>query len=136
LKPLLAQGDASPTAGTVAIGTVQGDLHDIGKHLVALMLEGAGFAVVDLGTDVAPERFVDAVRAGAEVVALSALLTTTMTNMKVVVDAIKAEGLRDQVRIIIGGAPITRRYAEEIGADGYAPDAAKAVRAVKEMLAA
>ena len=136
LKPLLAQGDALPTAGTVAIGTVQGDLHDIGKHLVALMLEGAGFAVVDLGTDVAPERFVDAVRAGAEVVALSALLTTTMTNMKVVVDAIKAEGLRDQVRIIIGGAPITRRYAEEIGADGYAPDAAKAVRAVKEMLAA
>ncbi|HMK96224.1 MAG TPA: corrinoid protein [Acidimicrobiales bacterium] len=136
LKPLLAQGGALPTAGTVAIGTVQGDLHDIGKNLVALMLEGAGFAVVDLGTDVAPERFIDAVRAGAEVVAMSALLTTTMPNMKAVVEAIKAEGLRDQVRIIIGGAPITSRYAEQIGADGYAPDAAKAVRAVKELLAA
>ena len=136
LKPFLTEGTAVPSAGTVAIGTVRGDLHDIGKNLVAMMLEGSGFTVVDLGTDVAPERFVEAVRGGAQVVAMSALLTTTMTNMKEVVEAITAEGLRDQVRIIVGGAPITDRYAAEIGADGYAPDAPKAVRAVKALLAA
>jgi len=137
LKPLLGEGGEGPaSAGKVAIGTVQGDLHDIGKNLVAMMLEGSGFEVVDLGNDVSPAAFTDAVRAGANVVAMSALLTTTMTNMKAVVDAIAAAGLRDRVRIVIGGAPITARYAEEIGADGYAPDASKAVRKVRELLAA
>jgi 5-methyltetrahydrofolate--homocysteine methyltransferase len=137
LKPLLGEGGEGPgSAGTVAIGTVQGDLHDIGKNLVAMMLEGSGFEVVDLGTDVSPEAFTEAVRSGANVVAMSALLTTTMTNMKAVVVAITAAGLRDRVTIVIGGAPITARYAEEIGADGYAPDASKAVRKVKELLAA
>ena len=133
LKPRLIE-HAVQSSGTVAIGTVQGDLHDIGKNLVAMMLEGSGFEVVDLGTDVAPERFIDAIRAGADVVAMSALLTTTMTSMKDVVDAIIAAGLRNQVRIIIGGAPITAKYAAQIGADGYAPDASKAVRKVRELL--
>ncbi len=134
LKPRLIE-HAVQSSGTVAIGTVQGDLHDIGKNLVAMMLEGSGFEVVDLGTDVPPERFIDAIRAGADVVAMSALLTTTMTSMKDVVEAISLAGLRDRVRIIIGGAPITARYASEIGADGYAPDASKAVRKVRELLA-
>jgi 5-methyltetrahydrofolate--homocysteine methyltransferase len=133
LKPRLIE-HAVASSGTVAIGTVQGDLHDIGKNLVAMMLEGSGFEVVDLGTDVPPERFIDAIRAGADVVAMSALLTTTMTSMKEVVDAIIAAGLRDRVRIIVGGAPITARYADQIGADGYAPDASKAVRKVRELL--
>ena len=137
LKPLLGEGGQGPgSAGKVAIGTVQGDLHDIGKNLVAMMLEGSGFEVLDLGTDVTPAAFAQAVKEGANVVAMSALLTTTMTNMKAVVDAISAAGLRDRVRIVIGGAPITARYAEEIGADGYAPDASKAVRKVRELLAA
>ena len=134
LKPRLVE-HAVQSGGTVAIGTVQGDLHDIGKNLVAMMLQGSGFEVVDLGTDVPPERFIDAIRAGADVVGMSALLTTTMTSMKDVVDAISAAGLRDKVRIIVGGAPITARYATEIGADGYAPDASKAVRKVRELLA-
>ncbi len=133
LKPGLTEHSVL-SSGTVAIGTVQGDLHDIGKNLVAMMLEGSGFEVVDLGTDVPPERFIDAVRAGADVVAMSALLTTTMTSMQDVVDAIAAAGLRDQVRIIVGGAPITAKYAAQIGADGYAPDASKAVRKVRELL--
>ena len=137
LKPLLGEGGQGPgSGGKVAIGTVQGDLHDIGKNLVAMMLEGSGFEVLDLGTDVTPAAFAQAVKEGANVVAMSALLTTTMTNMKAVVDAISAAGLRDRVRIVIGGAPITARYAEEIGADGYAPDASKAVRKVRELLAA
>jgi 5-methyltetrahydrofolate--homocysteine methyltransferase len=135
LKPLLTEGGGPASAGTVAIGTVQGDLHDIGKNLVAMMLEGSGYNVVDLGADVPPERFVEAVRDGAQVVAMSALLTTTMTNMKAVVEAITEAGLRDQVRIIVGGAPITDRYAAEIGADGYSADASKAVRKVAELLA-
>ena len=134
LKPRLIEHSVQ-SSGTVAIGTVQGDLHDIGKNLVAMMLEGSGFEVVDLGTDVPPERFIDAIRAGADVVGMSALLTTTMTSMKDVVDAITAVGLRDQVRIIVGGAPITAKYAVQIGADGYAPDAPKAVRKVRELLA-
>jgi len=100
-----------------------------------MMLEGSGFEVVDLGTDVPPERFVEAIRAGADVVAMSALLTTTMTSMQDVVEAITVAGLRDQVRIIVGGAPITAKYAAQIGADGYAPDASKAVRKVHELLA-
>lgn len=135
LKPRLVEHEVR-SSGTVAIGTVQGDLHDIGKNLVAMMLEGSGFEVVDLGTDVPAERFIDAIRAGANVVGMSALLTTTMTGMREVVDAISVAGLRDQVRIIVGGAPITARYAAEIGADGYAPDASKAVRKVRELLTA
>jgi len=133
LKPRLTEHEVQ-SSGTVAIGTVQGDLHDIGKNLVAMMLEGSGFEVVDLGTDVPPERFIDAIRAGADVVAMSALLTTTMTSMKDVVEAISLAGLRDRVRIIVGGAPITAKYATQIGADGYAPDAPKAVRKVRELL--
>ncbi len=133
LKPRLIK-HAVQSSGTVAIGTVQGDLHDIGKNLVAMMLRGSGFEVVDLGTDVPPERFIEAIRAGADVVALSALLTTTMTSMRDVVEAISLAGLRDKVRIIVGGAPITAKYAAEIGADGYAPDASKAVRKVRELL--
>ncbi len=133
LKPRLIE-HAVQSSGTVAIGTVQGDLHDIGKNLVAMMLRGSGFEVVDLGTDVPPERFIEAIRAGADVVAMSALLTTTMTSMRDVVEAISLAGLRDKVRIIVGGAPITAKYAAEIGADGYAPDASKAVRKVRELL--
>ena len=133
LEPRLIER-AVQSSGTVAIGTVQGDLHDIGKNLVAMMLKGSGFEVVDLGTDVPPERFVEAIRAGADVVAMSALLTTTMTSMQDVVEAITVAGLRDQVRIIVGGAPITAKYAAQIGADGYAPDASKAVRKVRELL--
>ncbi len=136
LKPLLAtEGSEARSEGKVVIGTVQGDLHEIGKNLVAIMLEGSGFEVVDLGTDVSPERFLEAAEAGADVVAMSALLTTTMTNMKAVVEALGRAGLRDKVRIIVGGAPITDRFASEIGADGCAPDASKAVRKVRELLA-
>jgi 5-methyltetrahydrofolate--homocysteine methyltransferase len=135
LKPhLVEQGVES--SGKVAIGTVQGDLHDIGKNLVAMMLEGSGFEIVDLGVDVPASKFVEAIRNGANVVAMSALLTTTMTNMKVIVDAIKDAGLRDKARIVVGGAPITKAYANEIGADGYAQDASSAVRTVREVLAA
>jgi 5-methyltetrahydrofolate--homocysteine methyltransferase len=111
-------------------------LHDIGKNLVAMMLEGSGFEIVDLGVDVPADKFIEAIREGASVVAMSALLTTTMTNMQTAIEAIKEAGLREQVRIIIGGAPITKAYADEIGADGYAEDASSAVRLVKEVLAA
>lgn len=135
LKPhLLEQGVAS--SGKVAIGTVQGDLHDIGKNLVAMMLEGSGFEIIDLGVDVPASRFIEAIQQGATIVAMSALLTTTMTNMKGIVEAITAAGLRDKARIIIGGAPITQAYATEIGADGYATDASSAVRMVRNVLAA
>ena len=135
LKPhLVEEGVAS--SGKVAIGTTQGDLHDIGKNLVAMMLEGSGYEIVDLGMDVPADKFIEAIEQGADVVAMSALLTTTMTNMQVAIEAIKAAGLRDRVRIVVGGAPITKSYAEEIGADGYAEDASSAVRLVKEVLAA
>ena len=135
LKPhLVEQGVKS--SGKVAIGTTQGDLHDIGKNLVAMMLEGSGYEIVDLGVDVAPDQFVQAVREGADVVAMSALLTTTMTNMQATIEAITAAGLRDKVRIVVGGAPITKSYADEIGADGYAEDASGAVRMVAGVLAA
>jgi 5-methyltetrahydrofolate--homocysteine methyltransferase len=135
LKPhLIEQGVKSN--GKVAIGTTQGDLHDIGKNLVAMMLEGSGYEIVDLGVDVPADKFVEAVREGANVVAMSALLTTTMTNMQATIDAIRDAGLRERVRIIVGGAPITKTYADEIGADGYAEDASSAVRLVKEVLAA
>ncbi|MFN2110783.1 MAG: corrinoid protein [Anaerolineae bacterium] len=127
LRPLLVEADVKP-AGKVAAGTVKGDLHDIGKNLVCMMLEGAGFEIVDLGVDVGPDKFLDAVvNQGVDIIAMSALLTTTMPNMKVTVDAIKEAGVRDSVKVIIGGAPVTDAYAKEIGADGYAPDASRAV---------
>jgi 5-methyltetrahydrofolate--homocysteine methyltransferase len=134
LKPKLVDSDVRPVA-KVAIGTVKGDLHDIGKNLVAMMLEGAAFEIVDLGVDVAPEKFVLAVKEnGADIVALSALLTTTMTNMKATIDALKEAGLRQQVKVIVGGAPLTSSFAEEIGADGYAPDASRAVALAKSLV--
>jgi 5-methyltetrahydrofolate--homocysteine methyltransferase len=135
LKPHLVDSDIKP-AGTVAVGTVKGDLHDIGKNLVAMMLEGAGFVIYDLGTDVAPESFVAAIEEnGVDVVALSALLTTTMPSMEATVKAIDDAGLRDQVKIVVGGAPVTQEYAEKIGADGFAPDASSAVTVTESLLA-
>ena len=134
LKPHLLQSDVK-SAGKVVIGTVKGDLHDIGKNLVALMLEGAGFEVKDLGVDVPPEKFVEAIYEGsAEIVALSALLTTTMPNMKTIIETIQQEGLRDKVKIIIGGAPVTQEYANLIGADGYSADASQAVSLAQSIL--
>jgi len=135
IKPLLLEADIPPM-GTVAIGTVKGDLHDIGKNLVGMMLEGSGFNVIDLGVDVGPEQYVDAVKnQGAQIIGMSALLTTTMTSMKEIIGAIKAAGLRDQVKIMIGGAPITQEYADEIGADGYSVDAASAADLAKRLIA-
>jgi 5-methyltetrahydrofolate--homocysteine methyltransferase len=133
LKPHLADDDVH-SSGKVVIGTVKGDLHDIGKNLVAMMLEGAGFKVVDLGTDVDPAKFAEEVRQGAQVVGMSALLTTTMNNMKAVIDAIEETGLRTEVRIVVGGAPVTEEFARQIGADGFAPDASSAVRVCKTLL--
>lgn len=133
LRPELASAGVEPK-GKVAIGTVRGDLHDIGKNLVAMMLEGAGFAINDLGVDVKPEQYVQAVKDGADVVALSALLTTTMPAMKETIDALAAEGLREKAVVVIGGAPVTQSYADEIGACGYAPDAASAVDTIKQLL--
>jgi len=135
LKPHLVAADIA-SAGTVAIGTVKGDLHDIGKNLVGMMLEGAGFEVVDLGTDVAPEQFVEAVKTGdVDIVALSALLTTTMPSMQATIEALKSEGVRDQVKVIIGGAPVTTDYSDSIGADGYSPDASRAVALAQSLSA-
>jgi 5-methyltetrahydrofolate--homocysteine methyltransferase len=134
LKPLLKARDVDLTV-KIAIGTVQGDLHDIGKNLTAMMLEGAGFQVVDLGIDVSPEKYIDAAKNGAKVLGLSALLTTTMPQMKVVIDELAKAGIRDQVKVIIGGAPITQAYATSIGADGYAPDARGAVNLVRALTA-
>jgi 5-methyltetrahydrofolate--homocysteine methyltransferase len=133
LKPLLAASGAEPI-GTVAIGTVKGDLHDIGKSLVAMMLEGAGFEIMDMGVDVSPEKFVQAAKDGANIVAMSALLTTTMPNMQNTIKALTEAGLRDQVKVMIGGAPVTDAYAHQIGADGYSTDASSAVRKAKELL--
>lgn len=134
LKPYLLSSDVK-SAGRVVIGTVKGDLHDIGKNLVALMLEGAGFEINDLGVDVGPEKFVDAIaNGGADIVALSALLTTTMPTMKVTIDAIQAAGLRDKVKIIIGGAPVTQAYADQIGADGFSSDASRAVSLAQTLM--
>ena len=121
--------------GTVAIGTVEGDLHDIGKNLVGMMLEGTGFTVVDLGEDVKAEAYVQAVRDGAKIIGISALLTTTMPNMANTINALKEAGLRDQVKVIIGGAPITQEYADQIGADGYSTDAASAAELAKSLIA-
>lgn len=128
IKPLLVDTDHKPT-GSIAIGTVKGDLHDIGKNLVGIMLEGAGFTIYDLGTDVSPEKFIEAIKANqVDLIGMSALLTTTMLMMESTINTIKSVGLRDQVKIIIGGAPITQEYADKIGADGFAPDASQAVK--------
>lgn len=133
LKPHL-QKDNVESRGKVAIGTVKGDLHDIGKNLVAIMLEGAGFEIQDLGTDVAPEKFVEAARSGANVIAMSALLSTTMIKMKDVVEAIAKADLPTKPIVIVGGAPLTETFAKSIGADGFAPDASRAVSVVKALL--
>jgi 5-methyltetrahydrofolate--homocysteine methyltransferase len=133
LKPLLAQS-GSLAGESIVLGTVKGDLHDIGKNLVVMMLEGAGFKVTDLGVDVPPEKFVQAVRDGAQLVGMSAMLTTTMPSMKVTIDALKEAGVREQVKVMVGGAPLTQAYAEQIGADGFSPDASAAVRKAKELL--
>jgi corrinoid protein of di/trimethylamine methyltransferase len=136
VRPLLAAAGAEP-AGRVAIGTVKGDLHDIGKNLVASMLEGGGFEVIDLGADVAPRRFVEAVATrNANLVALSALLTVTMPAMKTTIDALEAAGLRGKVKIMVGGAPVTAQYAHAIGADGYGESAATAVALARKLVAA
>lgn len=134
LKPKLVQADVK-AVGKVVAGTVKGDLHDIGKNLVCMMLEGASFEIIDLGSDVSPEKFVEAVQShNADIVAMSALLTTTMPNMKVTIDALKAAGLRDKVKVMVGGAPVTPEFAREIGADGTAPDASQAVTLAKSLL--
>ncbi|OYT30624.1 MAG: cobalamin-binding protein [Thermofilum sp. ex4484_79] len=136
LKPLLtAEGSAREALGRVVIGTVKGDLHDIGKNIVATMLEIAGFEVYDLGVDVAPEEFVrKAKEVNADIVAMSALLTTTMMEMKNVIELLKREGLRDKVKVIVGGAPVTEEFARQIGADAYAEDAVKAVEVCKKLV--
>jgi 5-methyltetrahydrofolate--homocysteine methyltransferase len=134
LKPHLVT-DGVPTTATVAIGTVKGDLHDVGKNLVSMMLEGSGYQIVDLGVDVPADGFVQAVRDGADVVGMSALLTTTMPRMQENIAAIEAAGLQGEALVVVGGAPITGEYARAIGADGFAADASAAVRMVDELLA-
>lgn len=133
LKPHLVDSGIQ-AAGLVAIGTVKGDLHDIGKNLVAMMLEGAGFEINDLGTDVPPEKFVAAVEQGADIIGLSALLTTTMPSMEATINALDTAGLRDKVKVMIGGAPVTSDYSNKIGADGFAPDASQAVTLAKALM--
>lgn len=134
LRPLLSERDAMG-AGKYVIGTVKGDLHDIGKNLVKMMLEGAGFETIDLGTDAGPADFVNAVREHQpNLLGMSALLTTTMVNMKATIEALEEAGLRDSVKIMVGGAPVTKAFAEEIGADAYAPDAASAVDVARELV--
>lgn len=134
LKPHLVETGVQ-AAGKVAIGTVKGDLHDIGKNLVAMMLEGAGFEVHDLGVDVDPQAYVKAAQDGVQIIGMSALLTTTMSNMQRTIEALEAAGIRQQVKVIVGGAPVTDAYARQIGADAYAPDASSAARVVRQMLA-
>jgi 5-methyltetrahydrofolate--homocysteine methyltransferase len=135
LRPLLAESGGD-RVGSVVLGTVQGDLHDIGKNLVAAMLEGAGFEVFDLGADVAPQQFVNAVKDnGAGLIGLSALLTVTMPAMKSTIEALEEAGLRDQVKVLVGGAPLSQQYADEIHADGYADNAAAAVRVAQQLVA-
>ncbi len=134
LKPLLTQTGAKPV-GTAVIGTVKGDLHDIGKNLVGMMLEGAGFEVIDLGADVAPEKFVQVAKdTKAQIVGISTLLTTTMLGMKDVLRALERADLRPKVKVMVGGAPVTQSFADEIGADGYGESAAEAVDKAKELL--
>ena len=135
LRPLLAAQGSQPVA-RVAIGTVKGDLHDIGKNLVGSLLEGGGFEVFDLGADVAPEKFIQAIRdKGVTIVALSALLTVTMPSMRTTIDALKQAGVRDQVKIMVGGAPVTQQFADEIGADGYSDNASAAVALARRLSA-
>jgi 5-methyltetrahydrofolate--homocysteine methyltransferase len=135
LKPVLSRS-TGVLAGKMILGTVRGDLHDIGKNLVGMMMEGGGYEVIDLGIDVPAGKFVEAIEIHRpQVVGMSALLTTTMQEMKNTLQAIEAAGLRSRVKVIVGGAPVTERFAKEIGADGYGPDAASAVRAVKSLLA-
>ncbi len=134
LRPKLVETGVEPVAKMV-IGTVKGDLHDIGKNLVAMMMEGAGFQVIDLGIDVPAEKFIQAVHEHKpQLVGMSALLTTTMIQIRENIKAFKEAGIRDQVRIMVGGAPVTQKFADEVGADGYAPDAASAVDKAKELL--
>jgi 5-methyltetrahydrofolate--homocysteine methyltransferase len=134
LRPLLTDSDIS-SAGKFLVGTVKGDLHDIGKNLVKMMVEGAGFQTVDLGTDIDPADFVAAVKEHEpDLLGMSALLTTTMVNMKATIEALEEAGLRDSVKIMIGGAPVTKKFAEQIGADAYAPDAASAVDKARELV--
>jgi 5-methyltetrahydrofolate--homocysteine methyltransferase len=136
LKPHLTEDDVT-TVGKAVLGTVKGDLHDIGKNLVRMMMEGTGFEVVDLGTDVPPDKFVAAVQEHSpQLVGMSALLTTTMPAMKDTIEALAEAGVRDRVKVIIGGAPVTQEYSDKIGADGYAPDASSATRKAKELLGA
>jgi len=136
LRPLLASSGVQP-AGKVAIGTVKGDLYDIGKNLVASFLEGGGFEVIDLGADVSPQKFIDAVNNnGAQIIALSALLTVTMPSMRSTIEALKEAGLRDKVKVIVGGAPVTQQFAEQIGADGFSENATMAVALARRLMAA
>jgi len=135
LKPLLGE-DESALSGKVVIGTAKGDMHDIGKNLVSMMLESAGFEIIDLGVDVAPEQFVQAVKEHqAQIVGLSALLTTTMPMMQSTIDALKDAGVRERVKVLIGGAPVNQDFADKIGADGYAPDAGSASKLAKQIMA-
>jgi 5-methyltetrahydrofolate--homocysteine methyltransferase len=135
LKPHLVGADIQPI-GKVVAGTIQGDLHDIGKNIVCLMLKGAGFEVYDLGVDVTPDQFLDSVKENeADLIAVSALLTTTMLNMETLIRSLEEAGIRDEVKVIIGGAPINDAYARKIGADGFAPDASRAVGVAKSLLA-
>jgi 5-methyltetrahydrofolate--homocysteine methyltransferase len=133
LRPLLI-GEGRQAKHTIAIGTVKGDIHDIGKNLVATMLEGSGFRVVDLGVDVPFEKFVEAARGEAQLLGLSAMLTTTMPNMGRVIAALTDAGVRERVKVLVGGAPLSQQYADQIGADGYAPDAGAAVRKALELV--
>ena len=136
LRPHLAEGEIA-SSGKVALGTVAGDLHDIGKNLVGMMMEGAGFEIVDLGTDVSAAAFVEAVREHhPHVIGMSALLTTTMPSMIATIEALTEAGLRDKVKVLVGGAPVTQAFADEIGADGFAPDASSAARKAKQLLGA
>lgn len=133
LRPILVDSGVEP-AGKVILGTVQGDMHDIGKNLVGMMLEGAGFEIVDLGVDVAPEKFIEALQGEVDILGLSALLTTTMVSMARTVKAIEEAGLRHKAKIIVGGAPVTEEFAHSIGVDGYAGDASQAVTLAKSLL--
>ncbi len=136
LRPLLAATGAQP-AGRVVIGTVKGDLHDIGKNMVSSMLEGAGFEVFDLGIDVSPQKFIDALQSNnAQILALSALLSITMAEMKTTIDAVVAAGMRDRSKIMVGGAPVTKAFAQEIGADAYGQNASAAVTVARSLMAA
>ena len=134
IKPLLVSADIKPR-GKIALGTVKGDLHDIGKNLVGIMLEGAGFAIYDLGTDISPQQFIDVIeKQEVDLIGLSALLTTTMPMMETTIQAISEAGLRSRVKIMIGGAPITKEYADKIGADGFAPDASQATKLAIDLI--